>query len=336
MDVWGKNYSREELLRRCNTSSLYSARRVELKDGRGNGHRLIEIKTAAGLRAAFSESRCLDILELEYRGVNLGFLSKNGIIESPIVNPETHSFTKYWAGGFLSTCGLRNTGPNCEIDGEFFPIHGHIGLTKADYINVDVNENEITVSGRIRETALFGHCLELERKITIPSDGAKITVSDTVHNLTPEEQPVLLLYHINFGFPFLSEGLELNFPEGEVCGRTELAQKHIAEHNKVSPPKDGEKELVFFHTPSSKDVCVGLTNPQLGVKANINYNAAALPVLAQWKCMRSGDYALGIEPGTSFIRGRKEELANGYNVKVPAFGKLEFGFCFEVERQANI
>ena len=52
------------------------------------------------------------------------------------------------------------------------------------------------------ETALFGSRLEMERKISIPSDGAKINVCDTINNLTPETETVFLLYHINFGFPF--------------------------------------------------------------------------------------------------------------------------------------
>ncbi|MCL2839074.1 MAG: aldose 1-epimerase family protein [Oscillospiraceae bacterium] len=329
MDIFNQEYSREDILRRCNPSALFGARRVELTDGRGAGHKLIEVKTTAGLRASFIESRCLDILDLEYRGVNLGFLSKNGMIESPIANPEINSFTKYCAGGFLFTCGLRNTGGNCEVDGEFFPIHGHIGLTPAESASIDVNDKEIVITGKVRETALFGHCLEMERKITIPSDGAKITVRDTVHNLTPEAEHVLLLYHINFGFPFLSEDLELKFPKGEVKGRTELAQSAISEHAKITPPIDEEPEVVYFHSPEEKDVSVNLSNARLGVEAIINYDASELPVLAQWKCMRSGDYALGIEPGTSFIRGRKEELENGYDIAVPPFGKLEFGFTVE-------
>jgi len=331
MKISNKTYTREDLLRRNNLDALFGVRKVEMVDGRGAGHKLIEVKTTAGLRLTLSESRCLDIAELEYRGVNLGYLSKNGITQTPSINPDTNSFRKYWFGGFLSTCGVRNTGAFSEINGEFFPFHGHIGMTPAENVNINVSENEIVIVGKMRETALFGHSLETERKITIPSDGAKVTVKDTVYNLTPEAETILLLYHINFGFPFLSEDLVAEYPIGEVRGRDDYDQERIGEHTKITPPIDGEPEVVFFHTPAEKDVTVKLSNPALGISAKVSYDREQLPVLGQWKCMMSGDYALGIEPSTSIIRGRKKELENGYDVKVPPFGKLEFGFTVEFD-----
>ena len=332
MDIHGREYSREEILRRCNANAIYGARRVELVSGRGRGQRLVEVKTTAGLRASFLEDRCLDILELEYKGVNLAFLSKNGMVSTALANPETDSFTKYWAGGFLSTCGLRNTGPSCAIDGHFFPIHGHIGVTPAEYVNLEVGDKEIVITGKMRETALFGPCLEMERKITIPSDGAAIHIKDTIRNLTSEAETILLLYHINFGFPFLCEDLSLEFPKGEVRGRTDLAQEHIHSHTKITPPIDGEAELVYFHLTTDKDAKVILDNKKLGIRAAVHYDSEKLPVLSQWKSMGSGDYALGIEPGTSFIRGRKEEIENGYDIKLPPFGSLEYGFTVSLDQ----
>jgi len=331
MKIMNHIYTRKELLRYCNPNALYSARRVELVSGKGRGQKLIEVKTSGGLRASFMEDKCLDILDIEYKGVNLAFLSKNGLAPSASINMEADSFTKYWSGGFLLTCGLRNTGPSCVDNEEFFPLHGRIGFTPAEDVNIHVCENEIVITGKIRETALFGPNLELERKITIPSDGAKIIVNDTINNLAPEAEKIFLLYHINFGFPFLSEDLELEFPTGEVKGRTALAQEKIKDRALISPPIDGEPELVFFYLPDKKDVQVGLTNNQLLMKATVSYNSTHLPILSQWKSMKSGDYALGIEPGTSFIRGRKEELENGYDMSVQGFGTLEFGFEINLE-----
>ena len=333
MHLFGQEYSRKDLLRRCNPDALFRARRIELSDGRGRGQKLVEVKTSAGLRATFSEDRCLDILDLEYKGINLSFLSKNGMISSALTSPDTDSFTKYCSCGFLFTCGLRNTGPSCYVDGEYFPFHGRIGVTPAESVNVSINENEIVVSGIVRETALFGPCLEMRRKITIPSDGAKIVISDTIENLTPETETILFLYHINFGFPFLSEELEIEFPKGEVRGRNPFAQENLDNCAKISPPIDGEPEQVFFHLPEDKDAKVSLSNPRLGVRALINFDTSNLPILTQWKSMRSGDYALGIEPGNSFLRGRKEEIENGYDIQLPGFGSLEYGFTINLEER---
>ena len=317
-------YSREDLLRRCNPSVLYGARRMRLEQGQG----LVEVKTAAGLRFTLLEDKCLDILELEYKGNNLGFLSKNGLVNEN--NPETDSFTRYWQGGFLSTCGLRNMGPACSIDGEFFPLHGRIGTMPAEPVNVCVNEELISISGIVRESAMFGHCLELHRNIEVPSDGAVLTVKDVLYNLTPEPEHIFMLYHINFGFPFLSEALSAKFPEGEVRGRTPEAQSVIDSHTVFSAPIDGESEHVFFHIPKEERPKVTLTNKQLGISAEISYSAKQLPVLAQWKCMKSGDYALGIEPSTNFIHGRDKELEKGYDVVIPGFGTLEYGFSLRL------
>ena len=330
MNIHGREFGRNDLLRYANPSALYGARRVEIADGRGKGHRLVEVKTAGGLRLTLSESRCLDIVEAEYKGVNLGFLSKNGIADSPTIGPETVSFLKYWAGGFLATCGLRNVGPDCEINGEFFPLHGHIGSTAAEAVSIATDDKAIRITGKMRETALYGQCFEMEREITVPIDGAKISVRDVVRNLTPEEHHVFLMYHINFGFPFLSEHLKVDFPPGEVVGKTELARENIADYTKMTAPVDGATEHLFLHTPKDAKPRVTLENTQLGITAAVSYEKANLPVLAQWKCMRSGDYALGIEPTTCTVNGRKEELAKGYDMKIPAFGEMVLGFEVEL------
>ena len=328
MEVLGRSYSREDLLRRCNPSALYGARRMSLAQGRGKGIGIVEIKTTAGLRLTLLEDKCLDILDLEYKGINLAFLTKNGpVVEN---NPETGTFLKHWQGGFLGTCGLRNVGEPCTVNGEYFPFHGRIGVTAAENVNISVNEEAIVVSGLIRESQLFGHCLEMERTITVPSDGTSVQVKDVVRNLTPEPEFVFVLYHINFGFPFLSEDLVVDFPKGERKGRTPEAQAIIDCCSTFTKPEDGVPEHVFFHLPDAEEPTVVLNNKALGLSAKLQYKKAQLPVLAEWRCMRSGDYALGIEPSTSFIRARAEELKNGYDIKVPGFGQLEYGFTLDL------
>ena len=329
MKIFGEDYNREDLLRYCNPAAVCGVRRVTVSHGRGKGQGLLEVKTASGLRATLLEDKCLDILDLEYKGVNLGFLSKNGLINEN--HPETDSFFRFWQGGFLSTCGLRNVGPSCTTDGELHPLHGRIGLTPAENVNVSVNNETITITGVMRESALYGHCMELERTMEIPCDASTITVKDVVRNLTPEEAPVFVLYHLNFGFPFLSESLKVDFPEGDVKGHTAEAQAIINDHALFTAPADGIKEHVFLHTPKSERPNVRLSNPRVGVTVDISYDSRQLPILAEWRCMRAGDYALGIEPSTSGIKGREGELASGYNIKVPGFGTLEYGFTINIK-----
>lgn len=309
------------------TDQLFSVRRTQLVDGPGAGTRLIEVITAGGLRAVFCESRALDLFEAHFRGVNIGFISKNGLASGRVL-PLQGDFTPTWPGGLLATCGLRNTGPDCIDDDSYHPLHGLIAGRPAENISVrsEPENGRIIISGQMRESALFGHNLLLKREIEINIFGAEISWRDEVVNQAATPEAVFLLYHFNFGYPFLSPDLQITFPPGEVVPRTGEAEKGLAEYDQIQQPEDGYAEQVFFHYPfpghsqrQDGAVTVKLHHPGLGITASLSYDAQALPVLTQWKSMKSGDYALGIEPGTSRIRGRKEELEDGYQFILPGY-----------------
>ena len=325
---------REDLRHTGSTDQLYSVRRLQLVEGAGEGLRLIEVCTSAGLRAVFCESRALDLLELHFKGVNIGFSSKNGWISGRVL-PVEGAFTPSWPGGMLATCGLRNAGPDNRTGQEYHPLHGWIGGMAAEHVGIDIDreEGKLVISGQMRESALFGCHLLLERHISIPLTGSSITFSDTVLNLAAESEPIFLLYHFNFGFPFLGPELALEFMPGQVIPRTEIARAGLAEYDRIVEPVDGYEEQVFFHLPlpaDGPDREVRLTRRDLGITAMMQFSSAELPVLIEWKSMKSGDYALGIEPSTSMIRGRAEELVHGYDQDVEGFGKRSFTVKLEL------
>jgi len=328
MLLYGKEYTKNDIMRRAgNLDSLWGARRMTLEDGMAGGMQVIEVWNAAGLRLLLSAERCMDILELSYRGYNVGYLAKNGAVSNVYAHPNTDLFFRYWSGGMLSTCGLRNTGVSNTCDGEFFPLHGHIGITPAYNVGVSVDDTDcITITGAVREADMFGHCLVLNRTIKIPVNSTAISIRDEISNNTPKDEPVFLLYHINFGFPFLDEGVKVVYPEGDVRGATPNAVEAIDRHREITVPIDNEPEQCFFHTPSSKDAQVSLYNESLGFKATVKFNAEKLPVLTEWKSMRSGDYGLGFEPGTCYLGGRNRELSSGYDCCVKAYDTSVYGF----------
>jgi hypothetical protein len=313
---------------------LGSARRLTMAEGPGEGIRLIEICTPAGLRALFVESRALDLYELHFRGVNLGFISKNGLIAGR-VQSVAGEFVRSWPAGFLATCGLRNVGPDGVAGDEYHPLHGRIGGMAAQNVCVDTDYagGRIVLQGEMHETALFGYHLVLKRRIEISLSEPSIVWQDRIDNLTPADEPLFLLYHFNFGHPFLSPKTQLHVPPGSVLPRNEEARRGLAEFDRIVPPQDGCEEQVFFHKPLSEnpeEAVVRLVNPALGITARLHYNTSELPVLAQWKSMRSTDYALGIEPCTSYLRGRAAEMAEGYEPMVPAFGSRSFTLRLEL------
>jgi len=320
---------REQLRHTGSTGQLYSVRRWQLCEGAGDGLRMIEVCTAAGLRALFCESRALDLYELQYKGVNIGFQSKNGLLGSRALPVAPNSFAPTWPGGMLATCGLRNTGSDCQTESEYFPAHGRINSAVAGNIVIDCDpeQGRLVIGGRIGESALFGPNLVLKRQITIPLNGSTITWQDEVLNLAAEEEPVFLLYHFNFGYPFLGPKLQLHFPQGQIIPRTEVAKSGLSEYDQICEPVDGYPEQVFFHLPlpgGEPEQEIRLVRPDLRLTASLKYSAAELPVLVQWKSMKSGDYALGIEPSTSKIRGRAAELADGYDQIIKGYGRRAF------------
>lgn len=334
MKIANRIYREEELRRRSSsTDLLWGAKPILLKDGLGNGLQMIDVRTAAGLRFWLAQDRCLDIAELSYQGVNIGFFNKNGFVSNMYTNPSSCEFGRYWSGGLLTTCGLRNVGDYCQIGHEFFPPHGRIGFLPARQVCIEENGGLLSIKGQIREASLFGECLDLYRTITVAVDDAWIGIKDEIYNRTAQDEAIFLLYHLNFGFPFLEEDLQVRYPKGEVLPRTDFAKAHLDEYGKLTAPIDFQEEQVYFHLPNEEQIEVCLQNHRLGIQAQLCYQRSQLPILSEWKCMRSGDYVLGIEPGTSLLRGRKKELEEGYATYLKAWScqsyewKLSFSNC---------
>ncbi|MDD4076213.1 MAG: aldose 1-epimerase family protein [Eubacteriales bacterium] len=314
MHIFNTEYSHADVMRRSNNvSSLYYARRVLFTEGSAENTRAIEIKTAGGLHLLLNCSRCLDILELNYKGVNMGYLTNNGVnanSHQPNVNPA-QDFNNYWIGGMLTTGGLRSIGEVRELDGEVFPKHGYIGTIPADQTSITVDDEKITVSGVVRQTALRSYTLELHRTITIPVDGATVHIHDSVVNNTLHDEPLFLLYHINFGFPFLDKGLALEIPEAQIekiVPANAFSEEKLAQRLTITDPQDNVPATVYGYLTKGGMMRVEMKNRRLGMRAFVRYNADALPVLNEWNSMLSENYVLGIEPATSLLRGRETEL----------------------------
>ena len=70
-----------ELLKQLgNIGQIAGIRESRLLRGRGEGIAIAEFYNAAGLRFTVVPDRCMDLFDLSYKGVNLGFQSKNGLV----------------------------------------------------------------------------------------------------------------------------------------------------------------------------------------------------------------------------------------------------------------
>lgn len=234
------------------------------------------------LEILFNKDNALDIVWARFKGVNLSFLSKNGL------NDGSRDFVGNFEGGFLYTCGMDNVS-SC-VQGK--PIHGSLHYKKAENVRFYENDGVIFIQGQVSETALFGKNLILSRCFEITENS--LTVSDTIENNGYKDEKCVLLYHVNYGYPFLDENLELNVPAIKSHPLTEIAKKRSVEMFKITAPLDQNDEDVYYHTLSKGQV--RLFNPEKNVGVEMLYSTDDFPVTLEWKSMTSGDYALGIEP----------------------------------------
>lgn len=313
----------------CHPQQMYTLRRVTVAEGKAKGVGVIEVATAGGLQVDILPDAGLDIGQVRYRGTNVTFLSKNGYDSPAAIAPYETEFLKTFPGGMLYTCGLRSTGGAHRDGDEWHPLHGRYHSLAADQISAEVEDNVITIKGTIRETSLFGHCLELKRTIRIPVFGTEITVSDQLTNLAHGPEEYALLYHCNFGYPLVSAQARLALPSvRKTTPRTPFASTGLGRETTFDAPIPGEEERVFFHEDMAHEV--SLLNEAVGIRMDLTWSDS-LPILAHWRSMASGDYVCGLEPTNCYIMGRKFERENGTLPVLQPFEtvKTEVNFHFQ-------
>lgn len=305
-----------------NPAQLVTLRRVTVAEGKAKGTGIIEVRTAGGLDLDILPDAGLDIGQARFNGVNMSWMSKNGYDSPAAISPYETEFVNTFPGGLLYTCGLRSAGPANRDNGEWHPLHGRYHSLQAEQICTEIAGDEIIVKGTVRETALFGHVLEVKRTIRVPIFGSSVTVEDTVTNLTPRDEEIMQIYHCNFGYPLLSEKARLVLPEArETIPRTAFAATGLGRECAFDKPVDSEEERVFFQKMQG-EFRARLENPALGVKMTISWSGDTLPILSQWRSMAGGDYVLGLEPTNCYISGRSEERKNGTLPVLKAWGSI--------------
>jgi len=295
-----------------NIDQLAGIRLERLEEGAHAGMRIARVWNAAGLSFCVTPDRCLDLYDFSYKGVNLAFHSKNGLDASPFLL-NGGEFFSYWPGGMLATCGLDNAGGAAQADEmNPYPIHGRIGSRSAEQFGSDAywegDDYILELSGNIRESRLYGRSLELRRRITTSLHATEVTITDTITNRTNAPEPVFLLYHFNFGYPLLDEDALFFGPGFET---NDYSNSGDTDHLHMHAPVDDLPQQTFCHVPHTKGiVTAGLYQPKRRLAAYLRYDTTSLPYLLEWKCLKSHDYVLAIEPANCPAHDRETDLAN--------------------------
>lgn len=221
-------------------------------------------------------------------------------------------------GGLLFTCGLSQVGPmEYDSNGIERPKHGLIRSTPASNPSSCCewfgDEYHMIIRGEMRETSLFDNNLILRRTIKTILGIPEIVIEDEIQNEGFQEAPLMLMYHCNFGFPFLSEKTIIMMDQRSIRPRDENSMVEVDLWAKFGEPTDSCQEQVFYH--ELNESCPGeaqasIHNPDVGISVHIRYSLTELPYMIQWKSQLSGDYALGLEPANCHSEGQDREREN--------------------------
>jgi hypothetical protein len=335
-DVWLDSFSKSAKDLKLPADVSWSITKRTLRGGLRDGVDIIEVHNGA-LGFSVLPTRGMGIWKGNYRGLALGW-------DSPVRGPVHPKFVHQeerggigWLQGFdewIVRCGLDSNGaPGEDVVKDNngnpmkvnLPLHGRIANSPAHHVAIEVETEppyDIAVIGHVEESALFCPQLELHTRISTRPGSNSLTISDEVINLKGTVSEMELLYHCNFGPPFLDPGAQLIAPDREVAPRDARAVEGIGHFNAYSGPTAGYVEQVYWHilnTPAqSHETLAALRNSGGDRAAVLRFDKRQMPYFTQWKntgALKDG-YVTGLEPGTNFPNPRRFERDNGRVVRI--------------------
>lgn len=301
---------------------LAGVRSSVLDDGRGRGMRILDVDNGSGLSFEIFADRGMDIGRATFRGIPLSYLSPVGPVHPAYYEPDGFRWLRSFGGGLLTGCGLANVGvPDLDsaarVEGPL-GLHGRLSNTPAEAIAVTEGWVggifHLSVTGTLREASFFGENIELRRTVSTAMGDNRIAIEDRITNRGVRPAPLMMLYHINCGFPLLCERAALAARILGTVPRTPQAAEGLADWARCQPPTEGYAEQCFYHDiePDADGMArMTLANPDCGLEFEIAFRKAELPFFTQWKMMGRQEYVLGLEPANCHPDGQNREREQG-------------------------
>lgn len=304
-------------------SQIGGTRHYLFADGKAKGVEAVEITTGAGLQFTVLPGRGMDIAWTQYRGVPLNYMSKTGIVAPAYYESNGMNWLHNFFAGTLTTCGLLNVGgpqtvEHAVIGEREYGLHGRISNCAAEQVSVFEDwvgdDYVMKVSGLMREAVLHGEHLTLRREISTTLGSKQFLLKDTVtnHNVLPQE--IMLLYHINAGYPLLDKNSRFISRSNDIIPQSEDAKKEIDRVFACDDPVLGMTERCYAHDMCPDDngvVRVALVNDALELGIALEYRKDSLPFFNQWKMFNQKEYVMGLEPGNCLPCGVLNAQKNG-------------------------
>ena len=271
---------------------IASVREIVLDDGQERGVRALAFSTGGGLDFWVLADRSLDIGPLWYRGSPVAWQSPSGFRSPALHDPEGdggQGFNRSFSG-LLVTCGLEHI--RQPANGR--PLHGRLPFTPARLIahgeDWDGPHPMLFCEGEVVEYRYGGEILRLRRRISAPVGGRTLTIQDIVTNDGAQPTSHALLYHINLGYPAVSDGTEVHLGERRVMGPLALPDFGPQPEAKSIPVALGETASCQLTTPAPEGSAFRL---------DLSFSARTLPYLQLWRDLRPHAGVVALEPCTS-------------------------------------
>lgn len=323
----------------------YEVSKRTLRGGLNDGVEVLRVQTG-DLAYEVLPTRGMGIWKAWLRGAEIGWRSPVRGPVHPCFVPLMEPSGLGWLDGFdelLVRCGLESNGaPDFDAAGRLrYPLHGRIANRPAHKVDVTVDGDtgEITVTGVVEETRFHFWKLRLTSSIITKVGDTGLGIRDEVENFSGSPAEMQLLYHINFGPPWLAPGSRFVAPVRKVMPRDPRAAEGMAAWDRYASEVAGYSEQVYFlellAAPDGRTQT--LLKDAAGTRGvSIQLNTQQLPCYTVWKNTTTSPdgYVTGLEPGTNFPNPRTHEAQQGRTVKLAPGGKTAFALRLDMHATA--
>jgi hypothetical protein len=320
-------------------AAQWSIEKYPLRGGLSDGVDVVALHNGR-LSIELLPTRGMGVWRAKCDGVDVGWASP---VKAP-VNPMFVNLVERgglgWLSGFnelLCRCGIDSNGPpgtdvivnnQGEKSTAELTLHGKIANIPAHQVDVfadDTGEGTLGATAVVDETMLFGPCWRMTSSVTTQAGSNSVLFTDEFTNMKGTPAELEMLYHWNFGRPFLDEHAKLVVPASEVAPRDPVAAAAVDTYAEYAAPKAGFVEQVYFFQlvgNNQGQTRVLLRNAHGDKGVSLKFNLKELPCFTVWKNTGADvyGYVTGLEPGTNFPNPKTVERSHGRVVTVPAGG----------------
>lgn len=325
-----------------NTSQVGGIETAVLDNGIGRGMRIAWFNTGSGFRFKVVIDRAMDIADASLNQYNLAWLNHAGFTNPQPLSDKGLDWLRTFGGGMVNTCGLTHVGgPEKDAFGER-GVHGNISNTPAEIVSIvqpdpSAGKMDMSITGIIKESRIFGPSLELRRTITATLGVSTVRIHDEITNKGNTAAPHMMLYHCNFGWPLADKGSQLmwkgrmftkegnDFPNPaafKICRDTLEAHEGAGE----------EVAMVDIEAHQDGNYTCGIYNSQLELAVAMHFNKAQLPCLTNWQHFGKGEYVTGIEPGSHYPIGQSKARENGTLIFIAPGESVQYDLSIQAIR----